>query len=190
MATQTILIIRHAEKPDGASRGIDDTGAEDSKSLTPRGWQRAGAWAEFFAPARDCAAAIPTPTTIFAAAPESRKETKASNDGSKSRRPLQTVSPLARKLKLAPDLRFSKGDEEAVADAAAKNGGIVLICWQHEDIARISAALRPRPDGVPTDWPDSRFNVILRFDRDDNASQWVFHQVIPVLLGDDPRNAI
>jgi hypothetical protein len=42
MANQTILIIRHADKPDGEATGIDDTGAQGPKSLTPRVWQRAG----------------------------------------------------------------------------------------------------------------------------------------------------
>src|SRR3981081_661734 len=47
MAEQTILIIRHAEKPESDSDsgdGVDATGALDPKSLTPRGWQRAGVW--------------------------------------------------------------------------------------------------------------------------------------------------
>ena len=46
MPEQTILIIRHAEKPvAGRTYGVDETGAHDPRSLTPQGWLRAGAWA-------------------------------------------------------------------------------------------------------------------------------------------------
>ena len=38
-----ILLIRHAEKPDGQDGGVNVDGACDEKSLTVRGWQRAGA---------------------------------------------------------------------------------------------------------------------------------------------------
>src|SRR5258707_8686182 len=42
MPEQTILIIRHAEKPEaGGDSGVDSTGAPDPRSLTVRGWQRA-----------------------------------------------------------------------------------------------------------------------------------------------------
>ncbi len=43
MAAQTILIIRHAEKPvQNGAYGVDESGAADTESLTPAGWQRRG----------------------------------------------------------------------------------------------------------------------------------------------------
>jgi len=42
-----ILILRPAEKPDGANNCVTEQGASDPQSLLPRGWQRAG-WAAFF----------------------------------------------------------------------------------------------------------------------------------------------
>ena len=51
MPAQKIMIIRHAEKPEHhGPRGVDENGDEDKKSLTVRGWQRAGALVQFFAP--------------------------------------------------------------------------------------------------------------------------------------------
>jgi len=41
MARQTILIIRHADKPEPGEDGGDAVGVPDQNSLTPRGWQRA-----------------------------------------------------------------------------------------------------------------------------------------------------
>lgn len=45
---RTITIIRHGEKPTGekhSALGVDLQGKERPDSLTPRGWQRAGALA-------------------------------------------------------------------------------------------------------------------------------------------------
>jgi hypothetical protein len=69
--------------------------------------------------------------------------------GSKSRRPLQTVSPLAARLKVTVDLNFSKGQEAALAGAISLIQGVVLVCWQHEDILGIANALVPAPVGLP-----------------------------------------
>ena len=75
MPEQTILIIRHAEKPEpGGDSGVDHTGAPDPRSLTVRGWQRAGAWAELFVPALGQKSALPTPTAMFAAARAPRRK--------------------------------------------------------------------------------------------------------------------
>src|SRR5262249_5826382 len=44
----TILVIRHAEKPEGDDLGVDQKGNPTPESLIVRGWQRAGALAVFF----------------------------------------------------------------------------------------------------------------------------------------------
>lgn len=132
MADHTILVIRHAEKPEAAGdNGIDATGAEDPESLTPRGWQRAGAWAELFAPSLGQQPALPKPTAIFASAPASHAEIAAAGGGSKSRRPLETITPLAAKLGIRIDLHFAKGAEADLAAAISAIKGVVLVCWQH-----------------------------------------------------------
>ena len=50
----TIMLVRHAERPTAAGVapfGIDPMGDQDIASLTVRGWTRAGALVELFAPA-------------------------------------------------------------------------------------------------------------------------------------------
>jgi hypothetical protein len=191
MADQTLLIIRHAEKPEaGGDSGVDPTGASDPKSLTPRGWQRAGTWAELFIPSLGQRSPLPEPAAIFASAPASHAEIKAGAGGSKSRRPLETVTLLAAKLGVQIDLRFGKGNETGLAAAVSQVAGVVLVCWQHEDIVAIANALTPAPSGIPVNWPGDRFNVIFRFDRSDAGSPWIFQQIVPVMLDGDPSTAI
>ena len=182
MPEQTILIIRHAEKPEpGGDSGVDHTGAPDPRSLTVRGWQRAGAWAELFVPALGQKSALPTPTAMFAAA--------RGHDESKSRRPEETITALAKKLDRAIDLDFTKGQEDNLAVAIAEIGPVTLVCWQHEDIPTISRALAPDLKDIPVAWPGDRFNVIFQFRRPDGNAPWSFNQVVPVMLqGDKPES--
>jgi hypothetical protein len=187
MASQTILIIRHAEKPvvNGDS-GIDETGAADPESLTPRGWQRAGAWAELFVPALGQESVLPTPVALFASNRD-QKDDQATTDEekAKSRRPLETITPLAGKLGIDVDPSIKKRDVGTVAAAAVAANGVALICWQHELIPAIVNAISSTLTNVPAKWPGPRFNVIFRLDRADESSPWTFQQICPVLLKDD-----
>jgi hypothetical protein len=187
----TVLIIRHAEKPDGAGNsGIDGTGKPDDKSLTPRGWQRAGVWAELFSPSLGHDSQLPKPTSIFASAPADQVDVAAGKGGSKSRRPLETIAPLAQKLRMRVDLSFEKGQEHQLAQTLAANQGVALVCWQHEDIGAIARALTNGMPALPTSWPGDRFNVVFQFDRTDSGSNWTFRQVVPVMLEGDPSTPI
>jgi len=128
---------------------------------------------------------LPTPTALFASAPASHKEVASGGGGSKSRRPLETITPLGAKLNIKVNQDFSKGSEAELAEAICAIDGVVLVCWQHEDIVAISNALTPAPTGIPETWPGDRFNVVFRFDRPDSASLWAFQQVMPVMLDGD-----
>src|SRR6266404_7365739 len=90
LAPNRIMLIRHAEKPDGVSGapGVNADGIEDKESLTVRGWQRAGAMVRFFCPVSGARELVPR--TVFASGigPES-----------KSLRPAETVAPLIAFLK-------------------------------------------------------------------------------------------
>jgi hypothetical protein len=187
----TILIIRHAEKPElGGDAGIDGAGLADPKSLTPRGWQRAGAWAELFAPSLMQPAALPCPTAIYASAPASHSDIAAGNGGSRSRRPLETVTPLAAKLGIEVNLGFGKGREGDLAASITKLTGVTLVCWQHEDIVSIAVAIATDNDIKNLTWPGDRFNVIFRLTRPDDGVSWNFDQVVPVMLTGDSAKAI
>ncbi|HYZ61752.1 MAG TPA: histidine phosphatase family protein [Acetobacteraceae bacterium] len=193
---QILLIIRHAEKPPEAPAqpppfGINQDGIQDPKSLTARGWERAGMWAELFAPSLGGTGPLPRPDAIFASAPAAHHDDVGLDGGSKSRRPLETVSALARKLGLTIDLSFVRGQEAGLGAALSARPGVTLVCWQHELIANIAKALTPPPQGVPTKWPGSRFNVVYRFVRTAGpGSAWRFDQIVPVMLDGDSDQTI
>jgi hypothetical protein len=189
MARQTILIIRHADKP-GGDGGVDATGMPDKDSLTPRGWQRAGIWVDLFAPSLGQPPVLPEPSAIFASAPATKAEIAAGHGGSKSRRPLETIWSLATKLEIDVDLHFVKGQEADLAAALSGIDGVTLVCWQHEDIAAIANALSPRPQGVPDIWPGDCFNVVFCFDRSEAGAAWTFQQFVPVMLTGDRSTPI
>ena len=67
--SNVVMLIRHAEKPigDGPPYGVTDDGVVDPESLTPRGWQRAGALVRRFGGQVDpSGAGLPLPTHLFA----------------------------------------------------------------------------------------------------------------------------
>ena len=68
-----IYLIRHAEKPKDGCKGVDENGAADDKSLTPRGWRRAGAWAVYFGPNGQ----LPPPQHLYACGHQAEKRCAA-----------------------------------------------------------------------------------------------------------------
>lgn len=179
-----LMIIRHAEKPtgSGAPYGVTETGERDDKSLTIQGWSRAGALIGLFAPRDGDGHPAPVrpglarPARIFAADPS----------GGASKRPKETVTPLAAALGTSLDLRFAKGQEAALAAALRTASGPTLVSWEHQNIAAIIAHLGPVTPKPPTTWPGSRFDVVYVFDR--HGEGWKFSQVPQLLLaGDSPH---
>lgn len=76
MSALTVLIIRHAEKPDMAKPdlgiGLTSAGVEDKHSLVVRGWQRVGAWTALFGAEMD-RDDYPTPNIVYAANPDQQR---------------------------------------------------------------------------------------------------------------------
>ena len=163
---QTIYVIRHAEKPDesrpgSVPRGVDESGERSIDSLTPRGWQRAGALAPFFGGDRTTAPAGPTPTALLA--PDYGKDTPV-------HRSAETLAPLSRRLGIAVETPAAKGSEGDLVSQVLGKDGHVLVCWEHHRIADIVAALGqavalgPLPD-LAASWPDNIFDQVLVFTR-------------------------
>jgi len=182
MPPQTLLIIRHAEKPQGdwPGPGLDVNGNADPKSLVVRGWQRAGAWAALFGSGL-ASTDYPRPTAVYAADP-----TSAAGDDP-SQRPYETVIPLASRLGLTPETKWAQGDEAALVAELLTLTGVTLVGWEHK---RIVEGILPAIVGdsglpVPTVWDSNRFDVVLRFDRPSPGQSWMFRQLCPQLMSGD-----
>lgn len=183
MPPPKVMIIRHAEKPlGGRPRGLRTSGKVDAESLTTRGWQRAGALGRLFAPVdgRFAHPALATPTAI-AASRVSRSH------GGASRRPKQTVKPLAALLGLDIDVRFGKGEEAAIMASVLARDGAVLVSWEHDHIPALVAAL-PGAPAVPRPWPEGCFDLVWIFDPAGDG--WTFTQVPQRLLAGDGDGGI
>ena len=181
MPADQIIVIRHAQKPTRSPRrdGVRDDGTPDRFSLTVRGWQHAGALAAVFATAGDGAVdpLAPRPDVIFAAGPGRRTTGvggRRETVGSRSRRPLQTVTPMAAALGLTPIVDHAKGEERALVADAMGRDGVVLICWQHTQIPAIGNLILGDDTTAPQTWPKRSFDRIWYFDR--AGARWTFRQ--------------
>jgi hypothetical protein len=183
MAANKIMLIRHAEKPEGTVKGVTKDGTEDEEELIVRGWQRSGALARFFAP-RNGAFTSPhlaQPKTIFASA--------VIKEGS-SRRPRHTVLELSKLLDLSVNADFAKGDEAHLAKAAVAAVGPVLIAWQHEAIPDIVNTITGNDGTCPQKWDGARFDLVWVLDRAAAGGGWSFSQVPQMLLSGDSTDPI
>jgi hypothetical protein len=180
MAATTIMLIRHAEKPDDEDGGVDQKGKPDKHDLIVRGWQRAGALVQFFANPRDPNGPIKPPATIFATEPSSQTASK---------RPLDTVTPLAEFLSIDIDSDITEGAEQDLVDQAVAGTGAVLIAWHHEAIPKI-ANLILQNQTAPQKWPGDRFDVVWIFSRAAANGPWTFSQAPQLLLSGDSPDVI
>ena len=171
-----IMIVRHAEKPIPTEVfGVRPNGDHDRHSLSVRGWTRAGALVGLFAPQHgEPEAGLQRPDAIYA----------SGHADHGSRRPVQTVTPLAERLGQHIRRRRGLGEEAALAAKLAVHNGAALVAWHHEAIPAIARSLGAVD--FPEHWPDDRFDVVWTFTPD--GTGWRFAQVAQLLLaGDRPE---
>ena len=175
-----IMLLRHAEKPakDNAPYGVTRKGERSKESLEVRGWQRAGALANLFVPANGHFhnSALVTPQFLYASKPLRRKG---------SRRPFETIMPLAEKLSLKVNATFQRSQLVSMVEDAFSRKGVVLICWQREYIPDIAALILGSKKIAPSEWPENRFDMIWVFDLQRSSSTYKFRQVPQELLAGD-----
>ena len=179
------MVLRHAEKPakDSAPYGVTAAGERSKESLEVRGWQRAGALANLFAPADEHFenASLAKPQFLFASKPLRRKG---------SRRPLETITPLADKLAVRINSNFPRNEYQSMIDEVVMCEGVVLICWQREYIPDIGSYILGDNKIVPQNWPENCFDIIWIFNLDRAAARYTFEQVPQKLLGGDLASPI
>jgi broad specificity phosphatase PhoE len=174
------MIIRHGEKPDGTSPGLDENGAEDDSSLTAVGWQRAHALVGLFDPAEgDPRAPLARPDAIYAA---------GVSDEGEGQRTRETVAPLAEALGLPVNTEYGKGDENKLVKDVMKRSGTTLISWQHGEIPTIVDEFPSVSPTPPEEWPSDRFDVVWTLTRAGDG--WTFTQTPELVLPQDHSGVI
>ena len=181
---QRIMIVRHGEKPYPAdpdhSLGVRTDGSPDVESLTVRGWQRAGALSALFGSAEMAARrGLSVPGLLYASAHDSNDPT-----GSKSRRPHQTLIPLAQRTGLVICSDWTKGQEADLCREVLAQNGTVLISWQHERIPAIAAGIPGGNIPATQTWADERFDLVWVFDLLADGT-YRFQEVHQALLSSD-----
>jgi hypothetical protein len=180
-----IMLIRHAEKPDrdAVPFGVTEKGLRNKEALAVRGWQRAGALAALLAPTDGHFQhrALAKPQFLFASKPLRRKG---------SRRPIQTIRPLAHKLEIDIKSDFERAEYESMLEQVFSCKGVVLVCWQREFIPEIDLHFLCGGIKVPSDWPEDRYDIVWVFDLDRRSGTYTFKQVPQDLLNGDSRTSI
>jgi hypothetical protein len=159
LADTTIMIIRHAEKP------------ESGPGLTPEGEARARAYVGYFEHFSVNGQPM-VPNALYAAA-----------DSKESMRPRLTITPLSQALGLPIDDRFADKQTKEIADAlqTEAHGNHVLIAWHHGEIPKLIHDLGGDSSAlIPGDkWPSDVFGwvVVLQYDHKGRlASSQVVHE--------------
>lgn len=155
------MLIRHAEKPTvPPPHGVDEDGTSDKNSLIVRGWQRAGALIPFFR--RPWVEGISTPTAIYAAGTSDKPVMVDGDDVGKSLRAEQTVTPLAHALSLKVQQQYLVGQEDLLVQSIEREGGVVLVAWEHKHIPLIAQRLSA---AAPNKWPGKdAFDLVWIFE--------------------------
>ena len=178
------MLVRHAEKPDkdATPYGVNRKGERSKESLQVRGWQRAGALIALFAPSNgQFNNSLAKPRFLFASKPLRRKG---------SRRPLQTIRPLAEKLDIEINADFQRSDFTSMLKEVFSCRGVVMICWQREYIPEIAREILDKRKIAPANWPEDRYDMIWVFDLDRSTGRYKFKQVPQKLLRGDSGTPI
>ncbi len=135
----SVLLIRHGEETKGPH-------------LNDQGRARANALPNLF-PSR-----LPAPAALYAA-----KST------ANSLRCLETIEPLAKALKIKVDHSFVDAKYKALAKSILSNDGVVLVCWKHDGLPALAAALGAKQ---PPAWPSKQYDHVwhITYSPDGNAT--------------------
>jgi|SRR5437899_5740745 len=145
----TILIIRHAEKP------------EQGPELSAEGRRRAEAYVQYFSNFKVDNQFLRIDSLIAAA------------DSKQSRRPRLTLKPLSKALGLKIDTHFDDKDYFALAEDLQNkdHGKAILICWHHGPMPGLVQALGADPWTLLPGgrWPQGQFAWVLQLRFDHNG---------------------
>jgi hypothetical protein len=176
MPAAKIMLIRHAEKPDGdGAPGLMPNGAENPGAHPDRmeAGQCSGrpVQSRRWRPAETAARKAHESVRLGIGKPAAEADACAARDSAQS---------------LDQDL--SEGTPELVAAVKAAQDP-VLISWQHEALPAIAGLIRGGSDGVPPTWPDHVYDLVWVFDLQASGA-WSFTQMPELVMPGDSDNVI
>ncbi len=147
LAGNTVLIVRHAEKP------------ESGRDLTPSGEARARAYSLYFEPFHERGWNIRV-DALFAGA-----------DSENSVRPRLTLEPMSKATGLKLDASIGTKQPEKLVELLRSevHGTHPLIAWRHGEIPDLMRAFGASATLIPGNkWPDNVYDwvIILKFNQD------------------------
>jgi hypothetical protein len=166
LANNTVLIVRHAEKP---PESAGQTG------LTEAGRHRAEAYTSYFEPFQEDGLKLNI-SALYAGA-----------DDATSIRPRLTLEPLSKASGIPLNAAISTKSPESLAALlrTQPHGGTPLICWRHGKIPALLTALGAAPGSLlpAGKWPDDVYDwvIVLHFDPQGRLqSQKLLHETLHV----------
>ena len=163
LADNTVLIIRHSEKP------------EVGTGLTLMGEARARLYAKYFQPFQEEGLSVPV-DSLYAGA-----------DSQSSIRPRLTLEPLSKATGMPLHLKVGTKDSNAlvVQLKTEAHGRHPLIAWRHGEIPALLRAFGASPEKLLPDgkWPDDVFDwvIVLKMGPDGQLSTArVIHEQLKV----------
>lgn len=89
----------------------------------------------------------------------------AARTSSRSRRPVETLEPLAAALALEVRAKFNDSDSSALIatlrDKKRYRGRLGVISWRHSELPALLAALGASPDTFPKPWDETDYTTII-----------------------------
>jgi hypothetical protein len=183
---QQVLLIRHAEK----------TGDKADVHLARKGEERAAALYQLFVASKDRPDPFPTPDFVFAA-----------SNAKDSQRPIETVTPLAMRLKLSlndtyesklPAALLPEGSKEKAAKGPGMLGlrdelfgrpkyfgKTILVAWRHSTLPELARTLKATK--APTKWDDDVFDRVWQITYDDQGNATFVDRPQRLLPGDTEK---
>lgn len=175
---QTVLIVRHGEKPELAAEST----TLEANVLSPRGYVRAYALAPYFVNT------FGEPNAVFAQQPDGADE---------SLRPLETCTPTALTMKMPwgksahVNTAYTVDQVDDMADHILNddtyNGKTVVICWEHHHINKLASALGAPKEEVAKNWPDDVYDVTYVLHYKDSKLETFDKKPQQLLYGDSAK---
>src|SRR5471030_1709060 len=148
--TQTLVFLRHAEKPAGGLGQLNCQGLNRAiklSTLLPEKFGKAN--------------------YVFAANPTRNVEEGELDNSYSYIRPLMTISPSAIKLGLPVNIKFSANDTSALADELVEDkyhNAIIYTAWSHgylpELINKVASEASGEKHTITDDWSGSDFDTL------------------------------